>query len=161
MKQSGLGSSKGSFGSCCSPTNKTQDPDDSRYMKRLGRKIYSSKEIKHAKYLRKKFVFVIIPMVNPDGVIAGHYRSSFAGHDLNKMFLFPNKKIHPEIYHLRAMIESTSQRIFSYIDIQGSCKRRCSYLYGPEFPLHDQNYFRVRALPKILDSLADHFRFHS
>ena len=99
--------------------------------------------------------------MNPDGVIAGHYRSSFAGHDLNKMFLLPDEKIHPSVYHFKNLIESTKDKIFAYIDIQGHWKKKCTYLYGPEFPLHDQNYFKVRVLPKILDSLCEHFRFHS
>lgn len=34
--------------------------------------------------LRKKFVFKIIPMLNPDGVIVGNYRCSLGGYDLNR-----------------------------------------------------------------------------
>lgn len=37
-----------------------------------------------AKELRNKFIFKIIPMVNPDGVISGNYRSSLGGSDLNR-----------------------------------------------------------------------------
>ena len=37
-----------------------------------------------ALYLRNKFVFKIIPMLNPDGVIAGNYRCSLSGQDLNR-----------------------------------------------------------------------------
>jgi murein tripeptide amidase MpaA len=37
-----------------------------------------------AKILREKYVFKIIPMLNPDGVINGNYRSSLGGHDLNR-----------------------------------------------------------------------------
>jgi len=37
-----------------------------------------------AKELRKKFVFKIVPQINPDGVICGNYRSSFSGSDLNR-----------------------------------------------------------------------------
>jgi murein tripeptide amidase MpaA len=36
-----------------------------------------------AKTLRDNFVFKIIPMLNPDGVINGNYRCSLAGCDLN------------------------------------------------------------------------------
>ncbi|CAI2364203.1 unnamed protein product [Moneuplotes crassus] len=124
-------------------------------------KIYTSSEIKIARYLRKKFKFIIIPMVNPDGVIAGNYLTSFAGHDLNKVFLVPNKDLHPSIYALKDLIASNKENIFTYIDIQGHSKKKCTFLYGPEFPLHNQNYFKVRALPKILDSTEEHFRFHS
>lgn len=34
--------------------------------------------------LRKNYVIFIIPMVNPDGVIFGHYRTNLAGKDLNR-----------------------------------------------------------------------------
>lgn len=37
-----------------------------------------------AKYLRNNFVFKIIPMLNPDGVIVGNYRCSLSGLDLNR-----------------------------------------------------------------------------
>jgi murein tripeptide amidase MpaA len=36
-----------------------------------------------AKILRDKFVFKIIPMMNPDGVIIGNYRCSLSCYDLN------------------------------------------------------------------------------
>jgi murein tripeptide amidase MpaA len=37
-----------------------------------------------AKILRDNFVFKIVPMLNPDGVINGNYRCSLAGCDLNR-----------------------------------------------------------------------------
>ncbi len=37
-----------------------------------------------AQFLRKNYIFKIIPMVNPDGVIHGNYRTSLAGVDLNR-----------------------------------------------------------------------------
>ena len=38
---------------------------------------------KSASHLRDNLVFKIVPMVNPDGVVAGNYRTSFIGKDLN------------------------------------------------------------------------------
>jgi cytosolic carboxypeptidase protein 2/3 len=32
------------------------------------------------------FVFYIVPMLNPDGVIVGNYRTSYSGKDLNRQF---------------------------------------------------------------------------
>ena len=37
-----------------------------------------------AKYLRNNFVFKIIPMLNPYGVIVGNYRCSLSALDLNR-----------------------------------------------------------------------------
>lgn len=37
-----------------------------------------------AQMLRDKYVFKVVPMLNPDGVIVGNYRSSLGGHDLNR-----------------------------------------------------------------------------
>jgi murein tripeptide amidase MpaA len=39
---------------------------------------------KEAKHLRDTYVFKIIPMLNPDGVIVGNYRCSLSGLDLNR-----------------------------------------------------------------------------
>ena len=36
--------------------------------------------------LRKQFVFKIVPMMNPDGVVVGNYRKSFSGSDLNRTY---------------------------------------------------------------------------
>lgn len=33
--------------------------------------------------LRKEFVFKVIPMLNPDGVILGNYRTGLAGKQIN------------------------------------------------------------------------------
>lgn len=37
-----------------------------------------------AQFLRDAYVFKIIPMLNPDGVIVGNYRCSLIGQDLNR-----------------------------------------------------------------------------
>lgn len=54
-----------------------------------------------AKELRRHFVFKIVPMLNPDGVIHGNYRCSLLGCDLNRKWLTPNRFLHPTIYHTK------------------------------------------------------------
>lgn len=44
---------------------------------------------KGALTLRDKFVFKIVPMLNPDGVIVGNYRCSLSGYDLNRQWITP------------------------------------------------------------------------
>lgn len=58
-----------------------------------------------ARILRCKFVFKIVPMLNPDGVINGNYRCSLAGVDLNRNWMEPSRKMHPTIYNTKAMMK--------------------------------------------------------
>jgi murein tripeptide amidase MpaA len=62
-----------------------------------------------ASLLRKNFVFKIIPMLNPDGVINGNYRCSLAGCDLNRRWKFPSKTLQPTIYHCKKLIKHVHQ----------------------------------------------------
>jgi cytosolic carboxypeptidase protein 2/3 len=39
-----------------------------------------------AKEIRKAYIFYVLPMINPDGVVAGNYRTSLFGKDLNRTF---------------------------------------------------------------------------
>lgn len=55
--------------------------------------------------LRNKFIFKIIPMLNPDGVIYGNYRSSLLGVDLNRRWKNPSKFLHPTIYYSKSLIK--------------------------------------------------------
>lgn len=57
-----------------------------------------------ARLLRENFVFKVIPMLNPDGVINGNYRCSLAGCDLNRRWKAPSSVIHPEIYHTKKLV---------------------------------------------------------
>ena len=58
-----------------------------------------------AKRLRENFVFKVIPMLNPDGVINGNYRCGLAGCDLNRRWKNPSKVIHPIIYNVKKLVK--------------------------------------------------------
>jgi murein tripeptide amidase MpaA len=53
-----------------------------------------------AKELRKWYIFYVVPMINPDGVVAGNYRTSLFGKDLNRTFDQSRKYAFPETFHL-------------------------------------------------------------
>ncbi|KAH8039122.1 hypothetical protein HPB51_005298 [Rhipicephalus microplus] len=57
-----------------------------------------------AQRVRETFVFKIVPMLNPDGVINGCHRCSLAGQDLNRQWSFPDPDLHPTIYHTKALL---------------------------------------------------------
>jgi hypothetical protein len=54
--------------------------------------------------LRNRFIFKIIPILNPDGVIHGNYRASLMGVDLNRRWKNPSKYLHPTIYYAKSLI---------------------------------------------------------
>lgn len=58
-----------------------------------------------AQLLRDIFVFKVIPMLNPDGVIVGNYRCSLAGRDLNRHYKTVLKDSFPCIWYTKNMIK--------------------------------------------------------
>jgi murein tripeptide amidase MpaA len=48
-----------------------------------------------ASWLRQKIIFKVVPMINPDGVVFGNYRTGLAGKDLNRKFKAKNIDLFP------------------------------------------------------------------
>jgi len=63
-----------------------------------------SKDNVQAQLLRDKFVFYIVPMINPDGVYRGHYRTDTNGINLNRYYINPNLEQHPSIYAIHELV---------------------------------------------------------
>jgi len=55
------------------------------------------------KEIRRRCIFKIIPMMNPDGVICGNYRTNLGGFDLNRQF---KKSIDDQIFpEIKSILE--------------------------------------------------------
>lgn len=114
-----------------------------------------------ARELRKRVVFKLIPILNIDGVIAGNYRTSFAGLDINRMFgENANKRLNPEALKLKELAKENKRTAF-YFDIHGHSSKKSIFMYGPHFPLHSEHYMKIRVLPKLMSQRTEMFRYFS
>lgn len=87
---------------------------------------------REAELLRKHYVFYVIPMLNPDGVIHGNSRCSTSGSDLNRQWTLPSEKLHPTIFHAKELIKMVSElyEIAMFCDLHGHSKKQNVFLYG-------------------------------
>jgi murein tripeptide amidase MpaA len=74
-----------------------------------------------ARALRQRVVFKVVPMLEPDGVIVGNYRSSVAGVDLNRFWHKVNRNKYPTIAHTKRLVKALhkSRNVILYLDLHG------------------------------------------
>ena len=89
--------------------------------------------------LLDKYLFKIIPMLNPDGVIHGHYRNNILGKDLNRMWQDPRPNITPTIYYLKKLI--SINKPFFFCDFHGHSNMPNCALYCCSPPKKKKNKF--------------------
>ncbi|XP_058162192.1 cytosolic carboxypeptidase 2 isoform X6 [Dasypus novemcinctus] len=116
-----------------------------------------------AQLLRDIFVFKVVPMLNPDGVIVGNYRCSLAGRDLNRHYKTILKESFPCIWYTRNMIKRLleEREVLLYCDFHGHSRKNNIFLYGCNN--NDRKYWlHERVFPLMLSKNApDKFAFHS
>ncbi|XP_068954645.1 cytosolic carboxypeptidase 4 [Petaurus breviceps papuanus] len=126
--------------------------------------------------LRESFIFKIIPMLNPDGVINGNHRCSLRGEDLNRQWLSPSAQHQPTIYHTKGLLHylnNIGRTPVVFCDFHGHSQKKNVFFYGcsiketlwqagcmvdTSIVTEDVGY---RTLPKILDKVAPAFAISS
>ena len=48
-----------------------------------------------------------------------------------------------------------------FADMHGHSRKKNVFVYGPQFLLQDERYYRCRLIPKLLSEETSKFRFHS
>jgi len=61
----------------------------------------TDKKDARAMLLRKYFVIMVIPMLNPDGVYNGHYRMDTINQNLNRYYDKPDPEKQPSCFAIR------------------------------------------------------------
>jgi len=122
--------------------------------------LVSDDPVAHA--LRATFIFKIVPMLNPDGVIIGNYRCSLSGNDLNRQWKNPSPRQHPEIYAVKDIFVKTfkCRNVFCYIDIHGHSRKKNAFMYGcnKKSSVEAQNY-REKVIPFLFSHNSESFSF--
>ena len=87
---------------------------------------YLTSNTEAAEALRKLFIFKIVPMLNPDGVIVGNTRCNLAGSDLNRQYKHTVKEAFPTVHHVKEMINKLREddvRVMLYCDLHAHSRR--------------------------------------
>uniref|UniRef100_A0A4W6GCR9 Cytosolic carboxypeptidase 1 n=1 Tax=Lates calcarifer TaxID=8187 RepID=A0A4W6GCR9_LATCA len=112
--------------------------------------------------LREAYIFKIVPMLNPDGVVNGNHRCSLSGEDLNRQWQNPNPELHPTIYHTKSLLQYLAhiQRApLVFCDYHGHSRKKNVFMYGCS--VKETEDLGYRALPKILSQIAPAFSMGS
>jgi murein tripeptide amidase MpaA len=75
--------------------------------------------------IRSIFNVVMVPMLNPDGVVHGNYRCNLNGVDLNRNWTFPHRDLHDSVYHIRELVRNASKNgeVSLILDLHGHSKK--------------------------------------
>ena len=126
-----------------------------------------------AELLRKLYVFKLVPMLNPDGVVHGNYRCSIAGTDLNRRYIDTQRDLHPEVSALKELIADTKETrgVLMYLDLHGHSRNKNAFVYGCDYFMQPENFMdnsnRIwedekisrkifpRIFPKLLNTISN------
>lgn len=129
-----------------------------------------------AQSLRESYIFKIVPMLNPDGVINGNHRCSLSGEDLNRQWQNPNAELHPTIYHAKSLLQylrATGRTPLVFCDYHGHSRKKNVFMYGCSIKetvwqsnantssCDLQEDLGYRTLPKLLSQIAPAFSLSS
>ncbi|CAM1319123.1 AGBL2 (predicted) [Pycnogonum litorale] len=117
---------------------------------------YVTSDCAEAKLLRDKFIFKIIPMLNPDGVIVGNTRCSLSGLDLNRMYRTVVKENFPSVWYAKQLIHSllNEHEVLMYCDIHGHSRKHNVFMYGCDNYKYSYQRYKERVFPIMFQQTA-------
>ena len=123
------------------------------------KEIHSDSEA--ARSLRDLFCFYIVPMMNPDGVTVGNFRTDLVGDDMNRQYTKPSPKVHLSVVALRKYVQEVkaTRRVVGLIDLHGHSTRPGVFTYGPQLAPTDPLKEFAQVYPWMVGQKSSMFRF--
>ena len=119
-------------------------------------------------FLRNHYMFVIVPMLNPDGTSVGNVQATLSGQSVPKVFGSPDRHLHPEAFFLRKLLHTLSQNneIELVLELGSSNTKYGSFVRGcePDYQQTESNTVpaevsRQRELPLLFSDWLSNFDF--
>lgn len=109
--------------------------------------------------LRKHFSWLLIPMINPDGVICGFYRPSLAGDDVNRVWQSPNSMTSPVAYRTLCLLDSLKRArpLLFFLDFHGHTAAFNSFVYGFMNEENPELFSAERVFPLLMTKYSPLF----
>ncbi|XP_011558325.3 cytosolic carboxypeptidase 2 [Plutella xylostella] len=125
---------------------------------------YLTGDTNQARELREKFIFKLVPMLNPDGVIVGNNRCSLTGKDLNRQYRTVIRETYPSVWHTKVMIRRLQEEcgVAMYVDLHAHSRKHNVFIYGCESRRFSDKRLQEQVFPLMLHkNAADKFSFEN
>lgn len=110
------------------------------------------------KAVRDQYIFKLVPMLNPDGVIIGNSRTGIEGVDLNRRWKAEECAAFPQLAALKKLLRKwqAQGKLALFCDLHGHAKACNAFLYGCSRGVEDSfsSFTQVRLFPRILSHLS-------
>lgn len=92
----------------------------------------TNKEDYRAHLLRKFFVFILVPMLNPDGVSNGFCRMDTLNQNLNRYYNNPDPIKQSSCYSVMKLCShyNKDERLFMYLDLHAHPAFKGNFIFG-------------------------------
>lgn len=104
------------------------------FVDRLLASASSSSQQSSAGFLRKNFLFIIVPMLNIDGVSIGNSRAGLSGLEFDRAWADPDRMYSPEAFYIKKLVASiqSTHEIACFFEIRGAARSFRSSIRGTD-----------------------------